>query len=73
MSTLSSPLAFVLLDLDSAGHSAAEDLLDDSGEGTTKSLFFPYLSNHGFFLRPNYSNYFLFSWENIYIFYFDLN
>ena len=33
VSTLSSPLAFALLDLDSAGHSAAEDLLDDSGEG----------------------------------------
>ena len=50
MSTLSSPLAFALLDLDSAGHSAAEDLLDDdSGEGTAESLFCPYLSNPGFF------------------------
>ena len=55
MSTLSSPLAFALLDLDSAGHSAAEDLLDDSGEGTAESLFCPYLSNPGFFLTPNYS------------------
>lgn len=33
LSTLSSPLTFALLDLDSAGHSAVEDLLDDSGEG----------------------------------------
>ena len=33
VSTLSSPLAFALLDLDSAGHSAGEDLMDDSGEG----------------------------------------
>ena len=40
VSTLSSPLAFALLDLDSAGLSAAEDLLDDSGEGTAKSLSF---------------------------------
>lgn len=58
MSTLSSPLAFALLDLDSAGHSAAEDLLDDSGEGTAESLFCPYLSNPGFFLTPNYSKQF---------------
>ena len=33
LSTLSSPLTFALLDLDSAGHSAVEDLLDESGEG----------------------------------------
>lgn len=33
LSTLSSPLTFALLDLDSTGHSAVEDLLDDSGEG----------------------------------------
>lgn len=51
MSTLSSPLAFVLLDLDSAGHSAAEDLLDDSGEGTGESLFYPYISNPFFFFN----------------------
>jgi len=49
VSTLSSPLAFALLDLDSAGHSAAEDLLDDSGEGTGESLFYPYISNPFFF------------------------
>lgn len=39
VSTLSSPLAFALLDLDSAGHSAVEDLLDDSGEGDFKCFF----------------------------------
>lgn len=33
VSTLSSRLAFSLLDLDSASYLAAEDLLDDSGEG----------------------------------------
>lgn len=38
VSTLSSPLAFTLLDLDSAGHSAAEDLLDDSGEGESSEI-----------------------------------
>lgn len=38
VSTLSSPLAFALLDLDSAGHSAAEDLLDDSGEGESTDV-----------------------------------
>ena len=44
VSTLSSPLAFALLDLDSAGHSGVEDLLDDSGEGTVQSLFLePYI------------------------------
>ena len=33
VTTLSSPVAFALLDLDSAAHSTAEDLQDDSGEG----------------------------------------
>lgn len=37
--SLASPLAFALLDLDSAGHSAAEDLLDDSGEGHHQQSF----------------------------------
>ena len=45
VSTLSSPLAFALLDLDSAGHSCVEDLLDDSGEGTVH----PYVLNPRFF------------------------
>lgn len=38
--SLASPLAFAVLDLDSAGHSAAEDLLDDSGEGQHQQSFF---------------------------------
>lgn len=38
LSTLSSPLTFALLDLDSAGHSAVEDLLDDSGEGESTDV-----------------------------------
>lgn len=38
VSSLASPLAFALLDLDSAGHSAAEDLLDDSGEGESSEI-----------------------------------
>lgn len=38
VSTLSSRLAFSLLDLDSASHLAAEDLLDDSGEGESSEV-----------------------------------
>ncbi|XP_068741274.1 cytosolic carboxypeptidase 1-like [Montipora capricornis] len=38
VSSLSSPLAFALLDLDSAGNSSAEDLLDDSGEGESSEI-----------------------------------
>lgn len=38
VSTLSSPVAFALLDLDSAAHSTAEDLQDDSGEGESSEI-----------------------------------